>query len=135
MSAQLPIVLYLDRELSRSLMRHLVQRCHEAGAALVCLAPPPGPLAIARLEPHLGALEAAGIDWRVWPASGDIIADIAALPAARLLVCAEGSALADLSDNLPAPLLILLNPPPASPLDTAEPGAVNWLASSLHRGI
>jgi len=135
MPARLPIVLYLDRELSRPLMRHLIQRCLEADAALVCLAPPPGPLAITRLEPHLGALEAAGIDWRVWPTSGDVVADIAAVPAARLLVCAEGSALADLSDNLPAPLLILLNPPLVSPLDEAEPAPVNWLAASLHRGI
>lgn len=124
-----PVVLYLDTWISPELLDHVVARCRERGSALLCLAPPPHPLAVSRLEPRLAALEAAGIAWslRAVPAGVELP------PAAELLVCAEGSALARHPGPLPAPLLILLNP--ASRALRGEPAAApDWLAPRLHRG-
>lgn len=130
------VALYLDSALSPALMAHVIEQCRDLDAALLCLAPPPGALAVARLEPHLGALANAGLRWEIRPVRGDIPADLATLPGVTQWVCEGHSALARYRGRLPAPLLILLNPQ-AAPGKSQAPAAApaDWLAPRLHRGF
>lgn len=130
------VAFYLDTFLSRPLLAHVVGLCRDLGADILFLAPPPGDLAVARLEPHLAALEEAGVEWEIRPIDSVSGNGLANPPEVVQLVCESGSTLARYRGALPAPLLILLNPetpfyrPKAGPLPE-----VDWLAPRLHRGF
>lgn len=127
--------LYLDIDLSRAGMAHVIELCSDRQARLLILAPPPHNLAVSRLEPHLGALERAGIDWQLSARQGSLEQQLAGLDGTLQLVCDSRSALARRHGPLPAPLLILLT-------TTAEPRRagsdrtprVDWLAPRFNRG-
>jgi len=129
------VALYLDTYLSRELMAHVIERCRELGASLLCLAPPPRNLAAARLEPHWGALAETEVEWEIQGIESDRAEPFRDIDGIVLLVCESGSALARYRGKIPAPLLILLNPQMS--LSGSKPRAmatVDWLAPRLHRG-
>lgn len=132
-----PIVaLYLDAWLSSPAMIQVIERCRDLGAHLLCLAPRPGKIAVSRIEPHLRELERARIHWSVRACEDDLETELDALPALAQLICTDNSALARHPGSLPAPLVILCNPPAPvrQPADEPAP-AIDWLAPRLHRGF
>lgn len=130
------IGLYLDTYLSPALMAHVVELCRDLDAGLLCLAPPPGNLAVSRLEPHLAALACTGVEWEMRPVAGEVGRDLAGLPEMLRLVCEGGSALGRHRGALPAPLVILLNPVTPLSRPQARPAPeIDWLAPRLHRGF
>lgn len=129
------VALYLDTWLSRELMAHVLEQCRDLGASLLCLAPPPGNLAVSRMEPHLGALDRAGIEWQMQAVDGELGAGLPDLPGITQLVCGSRSALAHHRGPLPVPLLILLNPEPVPARAKPEPErTIDWLAPRFNRG-
>lgn len=130
------VALFLDAWVSRPAMGQVIELCRDLGARLLCLAPPPGKLAVSRLEPHLDALAHARVEWSILGYESEVGAGLATLPGLARLVCADGSALARYRGALPAPLVILCNPPETRPMARAVPDpVVDWLAPHLHRGF
>ena len=128
--------LYLDAWLSKPAMAQVIAVCRDLGARLLCLAPPPGKIAVARLEPHLGALAQSPVEWSVQAFDSGLETGLDAVPGLIRLVCADTSALARYRGALPAPLVILCNPPDTlKPARQAPETHVDWLAPRLHRGF
>lgn len=130
------VALYLDTYLSRELMTHVIERCQELGASLLCLAPQPRNLAASRLEPHWGALARTEVEWDIQGIESDQAEPFRDLDGIVLLVCESGSALTRYRGALPAPLLILLNP--ESRVASKQPPPelkVDWLAPRFNRGF
>jgi hypothetical protein len=134
--AALPqVALYLDIDLSRAGMAHVIDLCSDHQAHLLILAPPPHNLAVSRLEPHLGALARAGIDWSLAVRPGSLEQQLQGLDGIVQLVCDSRSALAHRHGPLPAALRVLLAPATeARPTGPAGEVRVDWLAPRFNRG-
>jgi hypothetical protein len=143
------LALYLDTALPRALTRQLVELCRRQDSRLVILAPPPGDLAVSRIEPSLSALTRAGIEWEIVTVEGDPAVAVPELlrrrPAISMLVCDHRSALthalyqggARAPGKSPVPLLVMLIPEPelARGERAAPEREVDWLEPRFHRGF
>lgn len=142
------VALYLDCYLSSDSVNHVVDLCQKIGATLVMLAPPPHSLAVSRLEPYLGVLTRAGIEWEILAVASDPDVAVHELlerrPEVASLVCDSRSSLADhfhteiagSRGKPPVVLHVVLAPERSRARSGADDSrAVSWLEPRFNRGF
>jgi hypothetical protein len=143
-----PVALYLDCYLSSASVNHVVDLCQKIGTTLVMLAPPSHSLAVSRLEPYLGVLDRAGIEWEILAVASDPDVALRDLleqrPGVASLVCDSRSSLADhfhaeiagSRGKPPVALHVVLVPERSRGRSGADDTrAVNWLEPRFNRGF
>lgn len=139
------VALYMDCYLSPDAFSHAVELCRKNGATLIILASPPHSVAVSRLEPYLGALTQAGIEWEIFPVARVAVPELLRRrPEIATLVCDSRSDLAQYCNaeiarpNGMAPVALHVTLAPqrsqASPMANIS-REVNWLEPRFNRGF